>query len=67
MSVSEASENHSTEAMDNSRLHSDSTSKPEEDQYQRSTTVSYTPVAETGSNEAMHNCDSDSFTWTFHD
>ena len=55
-SVSEGSESHGTEAMDNSRLHSDSTSKPEEDRYQRSTTVSDTPEAETGSNEAMHAC-----------
>ena len=38
-SLSEVSENHGTdEAMDNSRSHSDCTSKPEEDRYQRSVT-----------------------------
>ena len=66
-SISEMSENHGTdEAMDNSRPHSNSTSKPEEDRYQTSDTVSDTLKAETGSNEAMHNssshCTSDSFT-----
>ena len=50
--VSEASKNHGTESMDNSRLNSDSTSKPVEDR--RSATVSDAPEAETGSNEAMH-------------
>ena len=50
--VSEASENHGTESMDNSRLNSDSTSKPVEDR--RSATASDAPEAETGSNEAMH-------------
>ena len=48
MSVSEASENHGTEAMDNLRSHSNSTSKPEEERHQRSTTVSDAPKAETG-------------------
>ena len=67
-SISEMSENHGTdEAMDNSRPHSNSTSKPEEDIYQTSATVSHTLKAETGSNEAMHNsssrCTSDSFTY----
>ena len=61
-SVHEASENHGyrTKAMYmyNSSSHSNSTSKPEDDRYQRSTTVSDVPEAETGSNEAMHNSSS---------
>ena len=64
MSINEASENHGTVAIDNSRLHSNSTSKPEEDRYQRSATVSDAPEAETGcSYEAMHNS---SWHCTFH-
>ena len=49
MSVNEASKNHGTEAMDNSRLHSESTSKPDKGKYQRSTTVNDAPKLETGS------------------
>ena len=49
MSTSEASENHSTEAVENLRSHSDSTSKPEEDRYPSSATVSDAHKAETDS------------------
>lgn len=49
MSVNEASKHHGTEAMDNSRLHSESTSKPDKGRYQRSATVNDAPKPETGS------------------